>query len=691
MKYGFGEYKKSDILRNHIKMGNKGPEGKEIEVNSLYFEKGGKPFIGVMGEYHFVRDHKENWYKELEKMKAGGITIVATYIFWIYHEEIEGEYDFEGDRDLKAFVKECRRAGLDLVIRIGPWAHGECRNGGFPDWLVNKPFKLRDNNDEYMSYARKWYQRIYKEVEGYFYKEGGPIIGVQIENELVDSPEHLLALKEMAVEIGYDAPLYTVTGWNSLYGAKIPVDDCVPVFAAYVEAPWEQHIEKLPLSWHYIFKPERNDAAVGMDIIGKADDTGWRLPYERYPFATCELGSGLPFSHHRRPVVSGMDAYALSLVKLGCGNNLVGYYMYHGGTNKIGKLSTLQETRATGYPNDYAILNYDFHTCLTQYGEARQQYRLLNLLHLFVRDFGDILAPMEYVGSSIDAGHNPDDLHNLRYSMRTDGKGGFVFVNNYQRLAKMDEFTDVEIDTGSVTFPKISVKDGVSFILPFGIDLFGKKLEYATGQLICKSDNTVFFMAIDGIDLKIKFEGCDEITLEPGSITKMDGLTIAILDVNEASYLRKLSGNIYIGCGVDIYESDENNSNGEAIDAIQKGSYSYKKWNGEAFEAESVNRDFIAPILSKTPVSEPFKPKYEEELMIEGPRDREWYKLEVSDSEGFVEIADQCDVSQIYADGELVADNYYCGEPWRIPAGLIYGKEAYLVLAEMKDDFYREF
>jgi hypothetical protein len=298
---------------------------------------------------------------------------------------------------------------------------------------------------------------------------------------------------------------------------------------------------------------------------------------------------------------------------------------------------------------------------------------------------------MEYVGSSIDAGHNPDDLHNLRYSMRTDGKGGFVFVNNYQRLATMDEFTDVEIDTGSVTFPKISVKDGVSFILPFGIDLFGKKLEYATGQLICKSDNTVFFMAVDGIDLKIKFEGCDEITLDPGSITKIDDLTIAFLDVNEASYLRKLSGNIYIGCGVDIYESDENNSNGEAIDAIQKGSYSYKKWNGQAFEVVNVQRDFTAPTLSKTKVSEPFKPKYEEELMIEGPRDREWYKLEVSDSEGFVEIGDQCDVSQIYADGELVADNYYYGEPWRIPASLIYGKETYLVLAQMKDDFYREF
>ena len=39
-------------------------------------------------------------------------------------------------------------------------------------------------------------------------------IGVQFENELVDNSEHLLALKEMALAIGYDAPLYTATGWT---------------------------------------------------------------------------------------------------------------------------------------------------------------------------------------------------------------------------------------------------------------------------------------------------------------------------------------------------------------------------------------------------------------------------------------------------------------------------------------------
>ena len=253
MNCKFKNYQKSDILRGHLNMGGVNPAGERMDVNSLYFEKDGKPWIGVMGEFHFSRYDREKWYQELCKMKAGGITIAATYLFWIYHEEVEGVFDFSGDRDIRQFILDAAKAGLNVVIRIGPWAHGECRNGGFPDWLLKKPFKLRDNNDAYMSLVRIWYEKIYEQVKGLFYKDGGNIIGIQFENELVGNAEHLLALKKLALEIGYEAPLYTVTGWNSKFGAKIPVDDVIPVFGGYVEAPWTGHTRRLPLSHHYVF------------------------------------------------------------------------------------------------------------------------------------------------------------------------------------------------------------------------------------------------------------------------------------------------------------------------------------------------------------------------------------------------------------------------------------------------------
>ena len=45
----------------------------------------------------------------------------------------------------------------------------------------------------------------------------------------------------------------------------------------------------------------------------------------------------------------------------------------------------------------------------------------------------------------------------------------------------------------------------------------------------------------------------------------------------------------------------------------------------------------------------------------------------------------------MFADGELVADSFYYGKPRRVPSELLYGKEWYLVRAEMKENFYREF
>lgn len=682
MHYKFKEYCKSNILTDHLNMGGKNPDGEQIDVTSLYLTRGGKPWIGVMGEYHFVRDSRDNWYWELCKMKAGGITIVATYLFWIYHEETEGEFDFTGDKDIRRFILEARRAGLDVVIRIGPWAHGECRNGGFPDWLLQKPYKLRDNNSAYLEKTRIWYEQIYRQVKGLFYEDGGNIIGIQFENELVHSAEHLLALKKLALDIGYKAPFYTVTGWNSAYGAKIPVDEVLPVFGAYPEAPWTEHTDRLPPSPHYTFYTMRNDSAIGKDMIADTDRDGWRLPYERYPFATCELGGGIQVTHHRRPIIAGMDIYALSLVKLGSGNNLVGYYMFKGGTNKIGKLSTLNESKATGYPNDYSVLSYDFQAPISEYGEIREQYRLLNMLHLFVNDFGHFLAPMETVEAEIVAG--PDDPASLRYCMRTDGNGGFVFVNHYQRLAKLEDVHGVVLDTGTVQFPPVDICGDVSFILPFHMDLSGNTLEYATAQLLCRTGDVYFFVEIEGLEPEYKFRSGEIYKPKSGESVKVKNILLVTLSPDRARYARRLSDALYIGYNSDLYEYD-----GE-IRSVQEGDFAYDRWNGSEFEHYAVKREFIQAEVEFEAVSEPFVPPYADELNIGGIRNRTWKKIWVSDDAGFIEIPGEYDVAQIYADGELVADNFYYGRPWRIPAKLLYGRECYLVMSEMKDDFYRE-
>src|SRR5215216_4084933 len=145
------------IVEDHLNLGGTNPQGRRIAFTNFYMTQNGQPCIPVMGEFHFTRYAAEFWEDELLKIKAGGINIVATYVFWNHVEEDEGVFDWSGDHDLRRFVSLCGRHGLDALVRIGPFAHGECRNGGIPDWLYGRPFALRSNDPRYLAYARRLY------------------------------------------------------------------------------------------------------------------------------------------------------------------------------------------------------------------------------------------------------------------------------------------------------------------------------------------------------------------------------------------------------------------------------------------------------------------------------------------------------------------------------------------------------
>src|SRR5579871_3509400 len=101
-------------------IGGKSPDGHVLSANSRYLALDGQPWFPVMGEFHFSRYPAAEWETELLKMKAGGINAVATYIFWIHHEETEGKFDWTGQRDLRRFVELAAKCGLRVWVRVGP-------------------------------------------------------------------------------------------------------------------------------------------------------------------------------------------------------------------------------------------------------------------------------------------------------------------------------------------------------------------------------------------------------------------------------------------------------------------------------------------------------------------------------------------------------------------------------------------
>ncbi|MCM1542328.1 MAG: beta-galactosidase [Blautia sp.] len=462
----------------------------EYTYNSDYLMRDGKAWFPVMGEMHFTRYREELWEESLRKMKAGGVTIVSTYMIWIHHEEEEGIFDFSGFRNVRKFVELCRKVGLLACLRLGPWVHGEIRNGGFPDWVVKKGENgvvLRSNDEAYMALVRRYWTQVYEQVRGLMLKDGGPVIAMQLENEYghvggfrgEKGGTHMRALMALAKEIGLEVPLYTATGWG---GAVI--GDCIPVMGGYCEAPWDQSVEELSANTNYVISHVRNDALIACDHHVEDAIT---FDESRFPYLTAELGGGMQATSHRRPVATGRDIGAMSTTKLASGVALLGYYMYHGGSNPVGKLSTMQESRDTGSPNDLPEINYDFNAPIRQYGTISDTYREVKLLASFLRDFGEDMAVLKAEIFPDDV--QPEDMHTLRTSCRHDDTHGYVFFNNYQRRRIMDSHKNVTFKgltaAGSVTFPAVDIESGTYGFFPYNMRLGGAVLVSALATPFC--------------------------------------------------------------------------------------------------------------------------------------------------------------------------------------------------------------
>jgi hypothetical protein len=498
-----------------------------LGLNDRYLTFDGKPWLPVMGEFHFSRYPHEQWEEELLKMKAAGVNVVSTYVFWIHHEEIEGQFDWSGDRNLRAFAQLCAKHGLLLVVRIGPWDHGEARNGGFPDWVL-KQGPTRVNDPDYLASVQLFYQQIGKQLQGMMWKDSGPVIGVQLENEYSNrgpggGEQHILKLKELALAAGFDVPYYFVTGWDS---AVIPSRAVLPVYGGYPDAPWDGSTKKLPPNEAYAFR-FRSRVTSNMGVIGDpANPSDSHSADPSLPYMTAEMGGGNEITYHRRPVIEPSDIAALIPVMIGSGVNLYGTYMFQGGENPDGKLTTLEESQATGYPNDLPIKSYDFQAPLGEFGQERESLRKLKVFQYFLNDFGSELAPMT-VRPPMVVPRNPADFGVPRASVRSRGDFGFIFLNNFVRGYSMPDRAatqfNIRLPNSTLLVPRhpVNIPSGASFIWPFHLIVCGIDLRYSTAQVFTRIDGpegtTLFFEAIPGIAPEFAFEAKTVGSLKPST------------------------------------------------------------------------------------------------------------------------------------------------------------------------------
>ena len=687
--------KEKTIYSGHLKLGGNNPSGERIEVNSYYMSVGGKPVIPVMGEFHYSRYPECQWEEEILKMKAGGVTVIPTYVFWSIHEEKEGVFNWEGNRNLRKFLSLCQKHNMWTVVRIGPFCHGEIRNGGLPDWLFAKPLEIRSNDANYLKYVKRLYEEIGRQLEGLYYKDGGTIIGTQIENEHQHSAApwgitypgepkdmtsatydanitmigvsvqdkkittadlgdlHMKTLKKMAEEAGIQTPLYTATGWGN---AAVIGEEAIPVTAAYTYPFW--------------VKPGMSPFCMFKDIQKNPDYAPVRYDTEKYPSFCAEMGVGIQMIYTRRPIVTAKAAEALMVRTLGSGANGIGYYMYHGGsTPKMGPTAFFSD-EPMGMPK----ISYDFQAPLGEFGLEHGSYRALRLLHLFLNDFSSQLAPMETVLPKGYEQMTPDNRETLRYAARVRGKSGFVFMVNFQDhdTARVDQkdlclrlkFADETLripSQGTFTLPKDE-----SLILPFNFQMEDALLKYATAQLLLKLDDKgmdhYFFFVPGGIRPKFVFDKTTvagkhcytpEAGLKSTFMVKTSGgkrFKVTTLTREQALNACKVDGKLLITSSMVLPEAGRVRLLNMGDPVFRYVEYpSAKGFKEQMKEVPSVQPEYTFRKVGSRRLAVRFSGK-------EYPQVNDY----------FLQLDYTGDVAMAFLKGELVLDHFYYGAPWKI-------------------------
>ena len=437
----------------------------------------------------------------------------------------------------------------------------------------------------------------------------------------------------------------------------------------------------------------------------------------------------MALSYHRRPRLSVDDTAAMEVVKLGSGVVLYGYYMFHGGTNPDGKTTTLQESQATGYPNDLPVKNYDFQAPLGEFGQMNPSYRVLKTLHLFLNDFGGSLASMTpYFPERLPA--TKEDTATPRVAARLEGDHGFLFLNNHERTYHLPEHAGfqvkLDLPSGPLDVPRhpVTVPSDAYTIWPVNLDLGGVQLRYATAQLLCKLEDphTYVFFAWPGIPVEfaVKDEramliesGTGHVTREGGTVYVEPGssgvvrvrlgnhpwINILVLSREQAltAWKASLTGRerlilspaqlYFDSAGMHVTANDPSQLKVSLFPALDRAPKSFADGGKDGIftqysaQVEPVPSPVEVRSAREAAAAPPVKIGKEVALV---PSDSAFetaasWRIRVprtpsaAPSNIFLQINYEGDIARLYADGKLVTDNFYNGTPWLIGLDRIPG------------------
>lgn len=298
----------------------------------------------ISGELHYPRIPRAYWPDRLRMARAMGLDTISTYVFWNRHEPQPGTYDFSGENDVAAFVRDARAQGLDVILRPGPYVCAEWDFGGLPAWLLRENVPVRTADERYMRPVRTWLRRLGEQLAPLQRAHGGPIIAVQLENEygaFGSDRAYLHALRDALVAAGFgDSSLFTIDQPGDLAAGSL---DELPIAATFAPGNPARDFESV--------RALRSQAPL---LCGEY----WAGWFDHW---------GEP--HHRLdPQQQALDLRWM--LREGCSVNI---YMFHGGTN-FGFWNGANSSQA--HPYEPTTASYDYDAALDEAGRPTRKYFL---------------------------------------------------------------------------------------------------------------------------------------------------------------------------------------------------------------------------------------------------------------------------------------------------------------------------
>jgi len=389
-----------------------------VGYDSQSFTVDGRRIWLASGAIHYPRVPRALWRDRIRAARQSGLNCIETYVFWNWHETEPGTFDFEGDKDLRAFVELIAEAGMWCILRPGPYVCAEWDGGGLPAWLYSAPgVEMRVDNGPFKEACARYLGRVMQEVADLQVTQpapglppsvkpgnasgaaaggftpgsaGGPIMLVQAENEWVCDNQQQ-----------HDGYLREIFRYLRENGCEVPINVCNQLY---------QRVDGTIDTWNA-------SGRLASDL------RQLRVVQDNAPRLVTEYWTGW-FDQWDGPHADSVDAQK-HLYRLGCMTGVgaqINQFMFHGGTN-----FGFTGGRTVNGDAAYMTTSYDYDAPLAEAGGRTAKYDAGKKLCMFTSQFAHVLANIESdyqpAALALDDGDHPVSVLHQR-----GGQGELVMI-----------------------------------------------------------------------------------------------------------------------------------------------------------------------------------------------------------------------------------------------------------------------